>query len=236
MAIVEQRFLGIAEAKTTGEFLAELSRFSASLGFGTCDAAAFQDHGTHVNLLGVVDTIPRHTDWLAVAHLGRICPVQQHCRTRSDPVLWGSRTYGEKAVRPLYDVCSSLGLASGISIAAHLPGGRIMQLSAHGDSDLKDGPMPMAMVKEFQKFSWHAMLSARRLFLPARPSDEFRALTELEKELLRLAGADIPLDIIANRLSLSVADAETCRDVAMASLRCSSPKEAALVAYTAGII
>lgn len=236
MPIVEQRFLGIAEARTESDFLAELSRFAAGLGFGTCDAAAFHDTGPSVTLLGVVDNIPKHSDWMATGELGRLCPVQQHCRTRSDPVVWGSRTYRDSGVRLLYDVCSSLGLASGISIAAHLLGGRIMQLSAHTDRDLSAGLSDASVVREFQHFTWHAMLSARRLFLPVQFGDEFRAMTELEKELLRLAGADLPIDAIASRLNLSMADAMSCQATAVASLRCASPKEAALVAYTAGII
>lgn len=111
-----------------------------------------------------------------------------------------------------------------------------MQFSAHGDKDAPTGHPSSALLREFQQFSWHAMLAARRLFLPAMDADEFRALTTIEKEFLRLAGADIPLDVIADRLNISLADARTCRDVAVASLRCASPKEAALVAYTAGII
>lgn len=236
MPIVEQKFLGIAEARTKSEFLVELARFAAGLGYGTCDAAAFRDDGSSVALLGVVDNIPRHSDWMETADLGRLCPVQQHCRRRSDPVVWGSRTYEADSVRLLYEVCSSLGLRSGVSIASHLPGGRIMQFSMHADRDLAAGDAAASVVREFQQFSWHAMLAARRLFLPALPADEFRSMTELEKELLRLAGADMPLEMIASRLNLSMSDALSCQYTAVSSLRCASPKEAALVAYTAGII
>lgn len=239
MARVHQRFLGITEARTPQQYLAALLAYANDRGYGVADAIAFIDDPVKGSWRhAMVDNVPRHSDWLAIdPAVARRCPVQQHCRFRSDSVLWGSRTYAAPQVKDIYEVIAPLGLKSGICAAVRLPGHRLFQVSLHSDRDLNyAAPLPTQTADDLRLFIMHALVGARSVLLPYHPLDEVRDLTEIEKELLRLAGDDLSMADIADRANLSDADTARTLEIAVDSLGCSSAKEAALLATQLGII
>ncbi len=238
MTNVHQRLLDVSEARTTSDFLRHLCAFAHDRGYGTCDAIAFVDTGTNPRAHAMVDNLPRHSDWLALdPTMGRRCPVQQHCRYRSDPILWGSRTYAASAVRDIYDAISPLGLASGVCTALQLPGERVLQVSLHSDRDLNYGSgRQIRDAHALQEFAIHALAAARYLLLPAHPYDRLPALAPIEKHMLQLVADGFSVTDVADRLNLSDQQAREALSATVSAMHCMSALDAALLARRAAII
>ncbi len=227
----------ILEASSTDSFLAALVSYAHAAGFGTADATAIIEHADRPREFAYIDNIPSSSEWQSLdPALGARCPVMQHCKRLGTPVVWGRRTYHDVAgVADLYDVCSSLGLASGVSVGVHLPRGRMLQVSMHSDQDL-----PIhghhAILHDFVQFAASATAAASDLLLQMDDVDRIQDLTPVELELLRRVAAGQPLERVAHHLSL--AESVTGEIAAMASLTlgCSSVQAASLRALRLGII
>ena len=224
----------VLEADSHTSFLAALVSYAHRLGFGTADATAFVEPGGRPR---IINNIPASTEWLALdPSLGQRCPVMQHCKRHGTPVAWGRQTYRETAgVTDLYDVCSSLGLSSGISVAMHLPRGQMLQVSLHTDLEMPSNRY-QPLLADFVQFSACATAAAADLFLQLDEDDLVQDLTAVELELLRRVAGGQTIERVAHHLHLAESVTQEVAAVASRTLGCPSIQTASMRALRLGII
>lgn len=227
----------ILEAKSPETFLACLVNYANEVGFGTADMTAFIEHDDRAREIVILDNLPTSDEWQSLdPSLGQRCPVMQHCKRYGSTVAWGKSTYHDRpGIEDLYTVCSSLGLASGISVAAHLPEGRTLQISLHTDQDLPSGRYANVLT-DFALFATAATATAADLFLKMPHKHMMQPLLPMELEILRRASEGEGADTIAQRLNVSTSSVVRTMQITAHTLGCASIQAASLRALRLGII
>lgn len=93
--------------------------------YGSFTLMGVTDETNGTSTFRSIESIPKSYDKL-YRDLGRARsdPVMQHCKRRLTPVAWNRSTYALNGMEETWNTMSSCGLASGVAVAMHLPGGR----------------------------------------------------------------------------------------------------------------
>jgi hypothetical protein len=220
---------------TDTSYLGEMARVAHALDLSCCDTTVFKLNDASGRAALVIDNIPASDEWRSLDEdLGRRCPVMQHCKRSPTPVAWNSTTYRRSDVISLYDVCSAVGLCSGVTVAMHLPHkGVLVQFSMHSDRNL---PLPVlhALIPTLQLWGVSA-LSANEDLLLGRPHHAYQ-LTTVEVNALKLALCLTGLADIAAELGISIDLTDHVLRQAASKLNQSTARLAAIEAFHLGII
>ncbi|MGM9515567.1 autoinducer binding domain-containing protein [Roseateles sp. DB2] len=234
--MVHTDYLGVMSARSEDDFRTEIVRFTQNLGFRTVDTLTVLDHESEDSEFICVDNVG-NPDWNAIGpSYWKRDPVMQHCKVSSVPIVWGTRNYRSPLVADIYDLFSAYGLRSGISVAAHLQGGRHFAFCVHTDRDLDTDVRHLThALPRLQLFATHALDAAFRLFLPPEnvTIDRF---TRQEVDALSWILDGKSAAEIADLLNTSEEAVKlSLRKVAM-DLGCATEQQAALKALRLGII
>jgi DNA-binding CsgD family transcriptional regulator len=233
--MLHNTYLGVLASQSEAEFKRELSRCANNLGFGTFDALMVKDGPSGTQFTNVTNIESPY--WYSIdPDLGRRDPVMQHCKTRSIPIVWGSRQYRSSEVAEIYELLGAFGLRSGISVCSHLGEGLHFALSLHTDRDLGINGIQVAHALEhLQLLTAHALDAACRLYLPAA-SPGVEELARDEVDLLSWVLNGKSNDEIAALLNINLENLANRTARLVRGLDCTNEHQAALKAFRLGII
>lgn len=227
--------LDLLNARDVDAYKACIVRFTQSIGFRTVDALTVLDQRDGTSVFTIVDNIDNPCWSTLDPSLGKRCPVMQHIRRSSYPIVWGSANYRDPAVSDLYDLVSPMGLRSGISIASHLPDGRHFAFCVHTDRDLPvNGSHLSFVLQKLELYSVYALDAAFRLLMPP----ERRNVGELavrEVEALRYAFDGWSSRMLADRFNMAETSCQEWLDGIATKLDCCHVRQAALKARRIGV-
>ncbi|NRF71877.1 autoinducer binding domain-containing protein [Aquincola sp. S2] len=186
-ARLRDEFLAVTAVATPHELLAQTLRFTRQLGFDTVSAMAVLDRfGADSDFVCVHNTPAAFLGQFHDTAQGRRCPVMQHCKLSSLPILWDRQTYAAVDQADVWETQAPFGFAHGIAMALHLPGGRHFFIGVDRDRALPRCPAETSrMTADLQLFAVHAQDTALRLLLPPATDAEPPPLTTRELEGLR---------------------------------------------------
>lgn len=236
--MLQSGYLSVLEAKTRDELQVELVRFSKQLGFDTFAATAVIDHFLgEPEFISVDNTPASYRDTFLDRSIAKRNPVNQHCKTKSVPIIWNQATYVDADRAELWEHQARFGYRYGIALALHMPDGRHFMLGVDRDQPLPKNPDEVTrMVASLQLFAVHAQEAAMRLLIPSLSSPDAPALTPRELETLRWTMEGKTAWEVANVLGISERTAVLHANNAMHKLGCVNKHQAVLKALKLGLI
>ena len=186
--MLQSVYSSVLEARTSGEFEAEVVRFARGLGFETVTALVVVDSPCGDSRFMSVGYAPQaYRESYESIGGGRNDPVMQHCRVKSMPIVWDQSTYVNAGQVQKWEHQAQFGYRCGISWAMHLPKGLHFLCGVDRADPLPDCPTEVSrLTANLQLFAVHAQEAAMRTLLPAAVEEvKVDALTPRELECLR---------------------------------------------------
>lgn len=232
-------YLAAAQAQTTDVFKGVVVRFAKRLGFDTVSAVVIVDRANGTTETACVDNTPA-----GYAHIfnnvaaGRRCPVTQHCKRHSLPIVWDQKTYLAANAMDRWEAQAPYGYRTGISMAMHLPLGRHFMVGIDRDQALPSNPVEvMRMVADTQLFAACAVESAMNLLLPeAARGVELPSLTPRELEILKWTLDGKTAHEAGDRLGIAERTVNMHARHAIKKLGCATKHQAVIKALRLGLI
>ncbi|HEX4509347.1 MAG TPA: autoinducer binding domain-containing protein [Burkholderiaceae bacterium] len=230
-------FSGVRGAKTKGDFLHEIVRFSNQLGFKYVSAMTVIDESLTRSLFENVHNTPdAYSSSFNDTVEARRDPVMQHCKRDTVPIIWDQDTYVSGGQGELWEHQAHFGYQTGIALALHMPGGRHFFMGVDRDKSLPEKPKTMArIVADLQLFAVFAQDAAFRLFDPLN-NVEMPHLTARELEALRWTMDSKTAWEVGVIMNISERTAVFHVHNAMRKLGCSDKMQAALKASRLGLL
>ena len=163
-------YLSVLEARTSGEFEAEVVRFARRSGFEM------------VTAMVVVDSPGKDSEFISVGYspsayretyeeIGgfRRDPVMQHCKVKSVPIVWDQSTYVAARQGERWEHQARFGYRCGISWAMHLPKGFHFSFGVDRADPLPGCQTEVSrMTADIQLFAVYAQEAAMRTLLSSQ--------------------------------------------------------------------
>lgn len=232
-------YLSIIESRDADDFRKQVVRFTCSLGFDTVSAMAVVDHSLTNSAFFTVDNTPAaylesYNDPAAYSR----CPVMQHCKNSSIPIIWNQHTYVSQGQGPLWEEQARFGYKTGITLALHFPGDRHFCIGIDRDQALSESPRRLSrVVADLQLYAVHAQESAFQIFCPPAAEDgRSLGLTPRELEALRWTMTGKTAWEVGEALNISERTAVFHLQNAVRKLGCSGKYQAVLKAIRLGLM
>jgi DNA-binding CsgD family transcriptional regulator len=236
---IKNRCLEILHARTPDDYKRQLISYVKSLGLSTISATVVTDHSETLTEFQSITNAPRgFLDDYYDLEKSRRDPVSQHCKRKSEPIIWNRETYISAGLPELWEFQAPHGYKFGVAVAMHFHRGRHFMLGADGDIPIfKDHRHATSIVKEFVKFTAHAQAVAFELTGPnSKQQEDNTLLTGRELEALRWTMDGKTAKGVAAAMFTSEEVAVIRLTQAISKLGCSSKYEAALKAIRLGLI
>ncbi|MDC8786551.1 autoinducer binding domain-containing protein [Roseateles koreensis] len=240
IAMLQGGYQSVLEAKSRDQFRSEIVHFAQGLGFSTVSATAVVDRTPGVSDFETVDNTPA----AYIAHFQdketwRKCPVMQHCKRQSIPIVWNQDTYVASGQGDLWEDQAKFGYQTGMALALHMPDGRHFMLGMESSRPLPtESTVLTRMLADLQLFAVYAQEAAWRVMLPS-PLGTFgptQRLTPRELEALRWTMDGKTAWEVGVILSISERTAVLHISNAMRKLECNTKHQAVLKALRLGLI
>jgi DNA-binding CsgD family transcriptional regulator len=231
--------LAIAQAQTTDAFKGAMVRFAQRLGFDTAAAVVIVDGvGDATESISVDNTPARYAHIFNDVTTGQRCPVSQHCKRHSLPIVWDQKTYLVANAIDRWETQAPYGYRTGIAMAMHLPLGRHFMVGLDRDKSLPSSPAEMMrLVADVQLFTACAVERAMGLLLPEPDRGVERpSLTRRELETLKWTLDGKTAREAGDRLAIAERTVHMHSRNAMKKLGCLSKHQAVLKALQLGLI
>jgi DNA-binding CsgD family transcriptional regulator len=233
LKMLQPRYISILQAQTESAFRDQVIKFGQSLGFQTVSAASVIDHSlTSTTFYGVGNTPAAYLECFDDRETWSRCPVMQHCKRSSIPIIWDQQTYVSRQQSDLWEQQAQHGYKTGIALALHMPGDRHFFIGVDRDKALVEGPRRLTrIVADLQLFAIHAQEAALRIFCPtAEDIPGAPRLTARELEALRWTMDGKLAWEVGEALNISERTAVFHLQNAVKKLGCSSKHQAVLKA------
>src|SRR4051794_38340101 len=122
---LRRRCIDVLSVKSTKEFTRQISSFAHSLGYDRVSAVVVTEHsGCLTEFQTVTNAPPEFLEDFYDLEKARRDPVSQHCKHRSNPIVWDRETYTACNLGDFWEYQASFGYQTGIAFAMHFPRGR----------------------------------------------------------------------------------------------------------------
>ena len=176
----------VLNAGSRDEFRDEVIRFAHKLGFETVSAVTVIDRGPGLTDFIAVDNTPEGYAEYCNPSFWKRCPVMQHIKRQTVPIIWDQQTYVARSAGDLWEQQARFGYRTGIAMALHMPEGRHFMLGVDRSQPLPEDPdVLQRLVADLQLFAVVAQDAAMRVLLPTEQQPERPRLTPRELEALR---------------------------------------------------
>jgi DNA-binding CsgD family transcriptional regulator len=236
--MIDGLFQSVLEARDHDEYRQIIVRLARQLGFDTVTAMMVIDHrDADTEFLAVENAPEPYLEYANDLTEGQSDPVMQHCKYRSNPIIWDQSTYLKAGRIDKWETQAAFGYRTGICLAFHMPEGVHFALGVDRDQALPHDRAEVGRILSgLQLFAVYAQDAATRVLLP--PSDEPTPprLTALEIDSLRwIMEGKTPWEVGA---ILHIAEREALRhiDSAVHKLSCVNAPQAVLKALRLGLI
>lgn len=236
--MTDELFQSVLEARDLDEYRQTVIRIARQLGFDTVTAMLVIDHHDAATEFLAVENAPEaYRDCANDLAQGQTDPVMQHCKYRSNPIIWDQSTYLKAGRIDKWEMQAAFGYRTGICLAFHMPDGLHFVLGVDRDQALPDDRTEVGrMLSALQLFAVYAQDSAMRVLLPPRDKPAPPRLSALEIDCLRWTmEGKTPWEVSAI-LHIAESTARLQLDNAMRKLSCVNPAQAALKALRFGLI
>lgn len=238
-SLFNRKCLEVLHASSVRDFTKQIVGFAQDLGFDTVAATVITDHSpTLVEFQSVTNAPEGFLAEFADPDLGRIDPINQHCKQHSSPMIWDRQTYWTPTLHELWERQVPFGYRSGIAFAMHLGRGRHYFFGANWDHDRCEGvPNCKSIFDDLLMFGAHSQAAAFELSTPTRPDPgNAWSLSKSELEALRWTMDGMTSWEIGLKMALSDWDVTLRLQRAMRKLGCGSKYEAVLKGIKLGLI
>ncbi len=231
--MLQGHHLAVLESNTADEYRRKVLKYGKSLGFDTVSAIAVVDHSlTHTAFFGVDNAPEAYKETYHDSEECSLCPVMQHCKRSSIPIIWDQLTYISRGRSHLWEVQAQFGYKTGIALALHFPGDRHFCLGVDRDRRLSENARHITrMVADLQLYAVHAQEAAFKLFFPEPEEDpNVLKLTPRELEALRWTMDGRTAREVGEKLNISERTAVFHLQNAVKKLECTTKHQAVLKA------
>lgn len=213
-------------------------KFTSNLGFERFAVSVVLDHIDAPTQFIMLNNAPPAYRPLSLDQLrGKRCPVSQHCKTRSTPIVWDRSTYVEAELDCMWEEQAPHGYGTGISLALHLPSGRHFFVGVDRTESLPDNPKWVTDVAaKLNLFASCAQEAAFSLLTPRAGTQLHPRLTPRELEALRWTIEGKTAWEVAHILKISEQTAARHLFNATRKLACANKHHAAAKALKLGLI
>lgn len=233
-------YQSVLEAQSRDQFRSEIIRFAQGLGFATVSATVVVDHTLGVSDFETVDNTPdSYSSHFQDRDTWRRCPVTQHCKRQSVPIIWNQNTYASCGQTDLWEEQAQFGYRTGIALALHMPEGRHFMFGMDRSDPLPSNAVELTrLVADLQLFAVYAQEAAWRVVLPKSQGalSPKMHLTPRELEALRWTMDGKTAWEVGTILSISERTAVLHISNAMRKLDCTTKHQAVLKALRFGLI
>ena len=235
---VRDHYSAVLNIRTREDLRSSAGRFARQLGFETVSQIAVVDVGVGSGEFLAFDDRPTgFIETYSHRWIKRLDPVMQHCKVKTEPIVWNQDTYVEQRVGDLWEQQAQFGYRTGIAMALHLPEGKHFLLGVDRDQALPSDPAELhRLVADLQLFAVYAHDAAMRLLVPPALQPERPALTPRELEALRWTMDGKTTSEVGAVLHISERSAVQHITNAMHKLGCVSKHQAVLKALRLGLI
>jgi DNA-binding CsgD family transcriptional regulator len=173
LRMLHSRYLSILETRTPEEFQSELVRFGRLLGFNTITATLVMDRiNDEPDFITAGNTPEAFLSTFHDLSIGKICPVAQHCKTSSLPIIWDQSTYVRASRASIWEHQAAFGYRVGVALALHLPQGLHLMMGVDRDQALPACSAELSrLTADFQLFAVHVQEPAMTFLLPTPLAD-----------------------------------------------------------------
>ena len=236
--MLQSGYLSVMEARSQEEFRSEIVRFSHGLGFDTVSAITVIDHPlSNPDFISVDNAPDAYREAMDATTNRRRCPVMQHCKQHSVPIIWNQETYTSRGAGDMWEEQAMYGYRTGVCLALHMPEGRHFVLGVDRAQAMPKDPSELTrMVADLQLFAVHAQDAALRILVPAAAQSERPQLTPRELECLRWTMDGKTAWEVGELLGISERTAVLHLNNGMHKLDCTNKHQAVLKALRLGLI
>lgn len=168
------------------------------------------------------------------ADAARRDPVMQLMKRSSLPLVWNKDTYVDAGRGDMWEEGASWGMASGMIVAMHLPGGKHFCLGIETSKQLKPGdPSCAADLADLSLIVAYAQAAAEKLVLDPE-TDQANPLSVREREVLAWSAAGKTAWETSRILSIAESTVTKHLDSAMKKMLCANKTHAVARAIQAG--
>jgi DNA-binding CsgD family transcriptional regulator len=231
-------YLAVAQTQTMGEFRTVVERFAQRLGFKTVSAVVIVDGADGgIEAISVDNTPSGYAHIFNDKTIGARCPVMQHCKRHSLPIIWDQRTYLAANAMDRWESQAQYGYRTGIAMAMHMPLRRHFVFGLDRDRSLPTNPIErMRMVADVQLFTACAQERAIEIFLGEQWRGHAPMLTSRELETLKWTMDGKTASEVGDRLGIAERTVNMHSRHAIKKLGCASKHQAVLKALRLGLI
>jgi DNA-binding CsgD family transcriptional regulator len=237
--MLQEHHIAVLEARSVEDYQKMVVKYGRSLGFNTVSAMAVVDHSlTHTAFFNVDNAPSAYLDAYHDVELCQRCPVMQHCKRSSIPIVWDQATYTSNGHSNLWETHAKFGYKTGIALALHFPGDRHFCIGVDRDQQLNQSRRQLTrIVADLQLYAVHAQESAFKIFCPPPEEDPHSLrLTPRELEALRWTMDGRTARDVGEALNISERTAVFHLQNAIRKLGCSTKHHAVLKAMRLGLL
>jgi len=238
-SVFNRKCLEVLHAGSVKDFERQIVDFAQGLGFDTVAATVITDHSpTLVEFQSVTNAPEGFLQEFEDPNLGRIDPINQHCKRSSSPIVWNRQTYAAPGLQELWERQVPFGYRSGIAFAMHLGRGRHYMFGANWEHDRCESVRNYRSIfEDLVTFGAHSQAAAFELSTPTPPApNNTWPLARSELEALRWTMDGLTSCEVGLKMALSEWDVTLRLQRAMKKLGCGSKYEAVLKAIKLGLI